>query len=89
MTTTNYYDDNNDVTCTEVFDNDRIVKRITGDFTEEYIRDESGMIIEYKSSDGYSNKLNKTSVDEVINEFENNKTVLQAAKRWAVQILTI
>jgi len=81
MTTTNYYDDNNDVTCTEVFDNDRIVKRITGDFTEEYIRDESGMIIEYKSSDGYSNKLNKTSFDEVIDEFENNKAVLQVTKR--------
>ena len=77
----NYYDDNNNITCTEIFENDLIVKRITGDFVEEYIRDENGMIIEYKSSDGYSNKLNKTSIDEVMAEFENNKTVFAGGKK--------
>jgi hypothetical protein len=81
MKTINYYDDNNNITCTEILNNDSIVKRITGDFVEEYIRDENGMIIEYKSSDGYSKKLNKTSVDEVITEFENNKTVLVGGKK--------
>jgi hypothetical protein len=82
MKTINYYDDNNNITCTEIFNNNLIVKRITGDFVEDYIRDENDKIIEYKSSDGYSNKLNKTSVDEVMAEFENNKTVFVGSKNF-------
>ena len=81
ITTINAYDENNNITCTEVFNNGRIIKRITGDFVEEYIRDKDGIIIEYKSNDGYRNNLRKESINEVIEEFENNKSVICGGKK--------
>ena len=68
-----YYDYLGNVTCVEhVNERGHVVKRIIDDFTEDFIRNEDGVIIAYKNSNGYSYSFNKQSIDEVIEEHNNN-----------------
>jgi len=82
-----YKDDLGNVTCVEhVNERGHVIKRITDDFVEDFIRNADGIIIAYEDSNGYSYNLNKQSIDEVIKEhcnnlqsflykYENNKTL--------------
>lgn len=68
-----YKDDLGNVTCIEhVNERGHVVKRIIDDFVEDFIRNEDGILIGYKDSNGYSYNLNKQSIDEVIEEHNNN-----------------
>ena len=68
-----YKDNLGNVTCVEhVNEHGYVVKRIIDDFVEYFIRNEDGILTGYKDSTGYSYNLNKQSIDEVIEEHNNN-----------------